>query len=43
MRTPDLVEGMGGFGRHMVNDLAHHVVVPPGPEGGKTVHALFPR
>lgn len=43
MRTPDLVEGTGGFGWHMVNDLAHRVVVTPGPEGGKTVHALLPR
>ncbi|MFG2415590.1 ATP-binding protein [Streptomyces goshikiensis] len=43
MRTPDLVDGTGGFGWHMVNDLAHHVVVTPGPEGGKTVRALLPR
>ncbi|MFJ3520398.1 hypothetical protein [Streptomyces sp. NPDC090131] len=42
-RTPDLVDGTGGFGWHMVNDLAHHVVVTPGPEGGKTVRALLPR
>ncbi|MEU9032599.1 ATP-binding protein [Streptomyces sp. NPDC048383] len=42
-RTPDLVDGTGGFGWHMVNDLARHVVVTPGPEGGKTVRALFPR
>ncbi|MFD9415180.1 ATP-binding protein [Streptomyces goshikiensis] len=43
MRTPDLVDGTGGFGWHMVNDLAHHVAVTPGPEGGKTVRALLPR
>ncbi|MFE2554082.1 ATP-binding protein [Streptomyces sp. NPDC059355] len=43
LRTPDLVEGTGGFGWHMVNGLAHHVVVMPGPEGGKTVRALLPR
>ncbi|MFD9470456.1 ATP-binding protein [Streptomyces goshikiensis] len=43
MRTPDLVDGTGGFGWHMVNDLAHHVVVTPGPEGGKTVCAFLPR
>lgn len=43
MRTPDLVEGTGGFGWHMVNDLAHRVVVTPGPEGGKTVRAFLPR
>ncbi|MFD9454148.1 ATP-binding protein [Streptomyces sp. NPDC059985] len=43
MRTPDLVDGTGGFGWHMVNDLAHQVVVIPDPEGGKTVRALLPR
>ncbi|MFJ9942105.1 ATP-binding protein [Streptomyces erythrochromogenes] len=43
MRTPDLVDGTGGFGWHMVNDLAQRVVVAPGPEGGKTVCALLPR
>ncbi|MEN8655895.1 ATP-binding protein [Streptomyces sp. 21So2-11] len=42
MRTPDLVDGTGGFGWHMVNDLAHCVVVTPGPEGGKTVRVLLP-
>ncbi|MCY0939835.1 ATP-binding protein [Streptomyces antarcticus] len=42
-RTPDLVDGTGGFGWHMVNDLAHRVVVTPGPEGGKTIRALLPR
>ncbi|MFE4258181.1 ATP-binding protein [Streptomyces sp. NPDC056883] len=42
-RTPDLVEGTGGFGWHMVNDLARHADVRPGPEGGKTVRAFLPR
>ncbi|MFD7095808.1 ATP-binding protein [Streptomyces xanthophaeus] len=42
MRTPDLVEGTGGFGWHMVNDLAHRVVITPGLDGGKTVR-VFPR
>ncbi|MER6257127.1 ATP-binding protein [Streptomyces sp. NPDC001584] len=42
-RTPDLVDGTGGFGWHMVNDLAHRVVVTPEPEGGKTVRAFLPR
>ncbi|MEU3064614.1 ATP-binding protein [Streptomyces subrutilus] len=43
MRTPDLIDGTGGFGWHMVNDLAHQVVVTPRPEGGKTIRALLPR
>ncbi|MEU9255427.1 ATP-binding protein [Streptomyces sp. NPDC048270] len=43
MRTPDLVDGTGGFGWHMVNDLSLATVVTPGPEGGKTVRALLPR
>ncbi|MFF1411546.1 ATP-binding protein [Streptomyces sp. NPDC058289] len=43
MRTPDLVDGTGGFGWHMVNDLAHATIVTPTPEGGKTVRALLPR
>ncbi|MFF4850532.1 ATP-binding protein [Streptomyces sp. NPDC001194] len=42
-RTPDLVDGTGGFGWHMVNDLSLATVVTPGPEGGKTVRALLPR
>ncbi|CAM5675753.1 ATP-binding protein [Streptomyces avidinii] len=42
-RTPDLKHGTGGFGWHMVNDLAHATVVTPTPEGGKTVRALLPR
>ncbi|MFD9357541.1 ATP-binding protein [Streptomyces sp. NPDC060031] len=43
MRTPDLVDGTGGFGWHMVNDLALATAVTPSPEGGKTVRALLPR
>ncbi|MFD9336313.1 ATP-binding protein [Streptomyces sp. NPDC060028] len=43
MRTPDLVDGTGGFGWHMVNDLARATVITPLPEGGKTVRALLPR
>ncbi|MFF4393677.1 ATP-binding protein [Streptomyces sp. NPDC001552] len=43
MRTPDLVDGTGGFGWHMVNDLSLATVVTPGPEGGKTIRALLPR
>ncbi|MET9695634.1 ATP-binding protein [Streptomyces sp. NPDC006529] len=43
MRTPDLVDGTGGFGWRMVNDLARSIVVTPTPEGGKTVRALLPR
>ncbi|MCX4775308.1 ATP-binding protein [Streptomyces sp. NBC_01264] len=43
IRTPDLHHGAGGFGWHMVNDLAHHVVVTPTPQGGKTFRALLPR
>ncbi|MFF3089941.1 ATP-binding protein [Streptomyces nojiriensis] len=43
MRAPDLVDGTGGFGWHMVNDLALATVVTPGPGGGKTVRALLSR
>ncbi|MFD5891589.1 ATP-binding protein [Streptomyces sp. NPDC060334] len=43
VRTPDLTDGTGGFGWHMINDLAHHVAVKPGPKGGKTVRAFLPR
>ncbi|MER5731803.1 ATP-binding protein [Streptomyces sp. NPDC002138] len=43
MRTPDLADETGGFGWHMVNDLARATVVTLRPEGGKTVRALLPR
>lgn len=42
LRTPDLVGGTGGFGWHMVNDLARDTVVTPRPDGGKTVLARLP-
>ncbi|MFJ9341977.1 ATP-binding protein [Streptomyces sp. NPDC101733] len=42
MRVPDLHHGTGGFGWHMVNDLAHATAVTPTAEGGKTVRALLP-
>ncbi|MFF3432266.1 hypothetical protein [Streptomyces sp. NPDC002602] len=38
-RAPDLVGGTGGFGRHMVNDLARDTLVTPRPFGGKTLRA----
>ncbi|AKL64247.1 MULTISPECIES: ATP-binding protein [Streptomyces] len=43
MRTPDLIEGTGGFGWPMVNSLARTTAVTPGPYGGKTVSALLSR
>ncbi|MFE5524540.1 ATP-binding protein [Streptomyces virginiae] len=43
MRAPDLVDGTGGFGWHMVDDLSLATVVTPGPGSGKTVRALLPR
>ncbi|MFE2275643.1 ATP-binding protein [Streptomyces lavendulae] len=43
MRAPALVEGTGGFGWHMVNDLSLATGVTSGPKGGKTVRALLPR
>lgn len=43
MRAPDLVDGTGGFGWHMVDDLSLATAVTPGPGAGKTVRALLPR
>ncbi|MFD5149330.1 hypothetical protein [Streptomyces sp. NPDC058401] len=43
MRVPPTCNGTGGFGWHMVNDLAHTTAITPTPEGGKTVRALLPR
>ncbi|MFE9469135.1 ATP-binding protein [Streptomyces virginiae] len=43
MRASDLVDGTGGFGWYMVNGPSLAPVVPPGPEGGKTVRVLLPR
>ncbi|MFF6946240.1 ATP-binding protein [Streptomyces lavendulae] len=40
MRTPDLVDGTGGFGWQMINDLALTTVVTPGSNGGKRRTAL---
>ncbi|MFF4324016.1 ATP-binding protein [Streptomyces sp. NPDC001568] len=42
LRAPDFVGGTGGFGWHMVNDLALATVVTPTSEGGKTVRAFLP-
>ncbi|MFE9222536.1 ATP-binding protein [Streptomyces lavendulae] len=42
MRTPDLVDGTGGFGWQMINDLALTTVVTPGSNGGKRRTALPP-
>ncbi|MGW6862117.1 hypothetical protein [Streptomyces xanthophaeus] len=42
-RTPGLVDGTGGFGWHMVNDLALATVVTSGPGGSKTIRPLLPR
>ncbi|MET7931941.1 ATP-binding protein [Streptomyces sp. NPDC005349] len=43
MRTPDPNGGTGGFGRPMVNHLAHATAVARRIAGGKTVSALLPR
>ncbi|MCC0093270.1 ATP-binding protein [Streptomyces flavotricini] len=43
IRTPDLVDGTGGFGWHMANDFSLTAVVTRGPGGGNTVRALLPR
>ncbi|MFD4880746.1 ATP-binding protein [Streptomyces sp. NPDC058420] len=43
MRTPDLNGGTGGFGRPMVNRLAHTTSVTRRATGGKTVSALLAR
>ncbi len=42
-RTPDLNNGSGGFGWHMVRDLTSHLTITPGPGAGKTIHARLPR
>lgn len=41
-RTPDLLDGTGGFGWPMVRRLARSVAVTAEP-GGKTVRAVMPR
>ncbi|MCM2413093.1 MULTISPECIES: ATP-binding protein [unclassified Streptomyces] len=43
MRTPDLSDGTGGFGWHMVSSLARTTAVTQRPAGGKTVCALLNR
>lgn len=43
MRTPDLNGGTGGFGRPMVNRLAHATAVTRQADGGKAVSALLAR
>ncbi|MBK3576694.1 ATP-binding protein [Streptomyces sp. MBT65] len=43
MRTPDLNDGTGGFGRPMVNRLAHTTTVTRQAAGGKTVRASLAR
>ncbi|KPI12078.1 ATP-binding protein [Actinobacteria bacterium OK074] len=43
MRTPDLNDGTGGFGRPMVNRLAQATAVTREAAGGKTVSALLAR
>ncbi|MEU8980521.1 ATP-binding protein [Streptomyces sp. NPDC048309] len=43
MCTPDLNGGTGGFGRPMVNHLAHATAVTRRTAGGKTVSALLTR
>ncbi|MFH8574181.1 ATP-binding protein [Streptomyces sp. NPDC017993] len=42
-RTPDLNDGNGGFGWHMVRHLTSHLTITPGPGAGKTIHAQLPR
>lgn len=42
-RTPDLDDGGGGFGWHMVQHLTTELTVTPGPGSGKTVHARLHR
>ncbi|MEV8545076.1 ATP-binding protein [Streptomyces sp. NPDC051572] len=43
MRTPDLDDGTGGFGRPMVNRLARTTAVTGQADGGKTASALLAR
>ncbi|MFE9400083.1 ATP-binding protein [Streptomyces flavidovirens] len=35
--TPDLNDGSGGFGRHMVRRLTEGVTIAPGPGPGKAI------
>ncbi|MFJ9342342.1 ATP-binding protein [Streptomyces sp. NPDC101733] len=43
LRAPDLIGGTGGFGCHMINDLALATSATRRASGGKTVTALLPR
>ncbi|WP_328318220.1 ATP-binding protein [Streptomyces sp. NBC_00388] len=42
-RVPDLNDGTGGFGWHMVRRLTRELTVTPGPGSGKTIHARLSR
>ncbi|MFI0222127.1 ATP-binding protein [Streptomyces lydicus] len=42
-RTPDLNDGTGGFGWHMICHLTDNVTITPGPGQGKTIHARLTR
>ncbi|MFJ4853705.1 ATP-binding protein [Streptomyces sp. NPDC088730] len=42
-RDPDLSEGTGGFGWHMIRHLADDVATVPGPGQGKTIYAHLNR
>ncbi|WP_078893594.1 ATP-binding protein [Streptomyces sp. CT34] len=42
-RAPDLNDGSGGFGWHMVRHLTSQVTITPGPGRGKTIHVRLPR
>jgi hypothetical protein len=42
-RTPDLNDGTGGFGWHMIRRLTDNVTTTPGPGQGKTIHAHLTR
>ncbi|MEV0097417.1 ATP-binding protein [Streptomyces sp. NPDC050738] len=42
-RTPDRVDGGGGFGWHMIRASTSGLSVTPGPGPGKTVRAQLPR
>ncbi|NED83784.1 ATP-binding protein [Streptomyces sp. SID11233] len=42
-RDPDLSDGTGGFGWHMIRHLADDVTTVPGPGQGKTIYAHLNR
>ncbi|WP_371776723.1 ATP-binding protein [Streptomyces sp. NBC_01438] len=42
-RDPDLSDGTGGFGWHMIRHLADDVTTVPGPGQGKTIYARLNR